>query len=378
MVTAKKSNQPSVDYILLGTIGLLLAAGILILASVSAPYSQGKFDNTYYFLNHQLIYGLIPGLILGILAFKINLSLIKKWAPFLLLGNLLLLGMVFIPNIGLRIEGAVRWINLGPISFQPSEFLKLTFILYLAAWLASRVPSQNKYKSQVIEKGFSQTLLVFFIIFGLIALTLVFQPDISTLAVIFLIALLMYFVNNTPFFHSILIILLGIGGLFSLAKLSPYRANRLLVFFNPEIDPMGMGYQLKQSLIAVGSGGITGVGLGMSMQKLGFLPQPISDSIFAVFSEEAGFAGSLFLIFLFLIFLWRGFKIAKETGNRFCQLTALGITSWIVIQAFVNIGAMIGILPLTGIPLPFIGYGGSALIATLIGAGILLNISKNV
>jgi len=377
MVTAKKSNQPSVDYILLGTIGLLLAAGILILASVSAPYSQGKFDNTYYFLNHQLIYGLIPGLILGILAFKINLSLIKKWAPFLLLGNLLLLGMVFIPNIGLRIEGAVRWINLGPISFQPSEFLKLTFILYLAAWLASRVPSQNKYKSQVIEKGFSQTLLVFFIIFGLIALTLVFQPDISTLAVIFLIALLMYFVNNTPFFHSILIILLGIGGLFSLAKLSPYRANRLLVFFNPEIDPMGMGYQLKQSLIAVGSGGITGVGLGMSMQKLGFLPQPISDSIFAVFSEEAGFAGSLFLIFLFLIFLWRGFKIAKETGNRFCQLTALGITSWIVIQAFVNIGAMIGILPLTGIPLPFIGYGGSALIATLIGAGILLNISKN-
>ncbi len=377
MVTAKKSNQPSVDYILLGTIGLLLAAGILILASVSAPYSQGKFDNTYYFLNHQLIYGLIPGLILGILAFKINLSLIKKWAPFLLLGNLLLLGMVFIPNIGLRIEGAVRWISLGPISFQPSEFLKLTFILYLAAWLASRVPSQNKYKSQVIEKGFSQTLLVFFIIFGLIALTLVFQPDISTLAVIFLIALLMYFVNNTPFFHSILIILLGIGGLFSLAKLSPYRANRLLVFFNPEIDPMGMGYQLKQSLIAVGSGGITGVGLGMSMQKLGFLPQPISDSIFAVFSEEAGFAGSLFLIFLFLIFLWRGFKIAKETGNRFCQLTALGITSWIVIQAFVNIGAMIGILPLTGIPLPFIGYGGSALIATLIGAGILLNISKN-
>ena len=377
MVTAKKSNQPSVDYILLGTIGLLLAAGILILASVSAPYSQGKFDNTYYFLNHQLIYGLIPGLILGILAFKINLSLIKKWAPFLLLGNLLLLGMVFIPNIGLRIEGATRWISLGPISFQPSEFLKLTFILYLAAWLASRVPSQNKYKSQVIEKGFSQTLLVFFIIFGLIALTLVFQPDISTLAVIFLIALLMYFVNNTPFFHSILIILLGIGGLFSLAKLSPYRANRLLVFFNPEIDPMGMGYQLKQSLIAVGSGGITGVGLGMSMQKLGFLPQPISDSIFAVFSEEAGFAGSLFLIFLFLIFLWRGFKIAKETGNRFCQLTALGITSWIVIQAFVNIGAMIGILPLTGIPLPFIGYGGSALIATLIGAGILLNISKN-
>lgn len=362
----KKYNKP--DYILLGTVGFLVAAGILILSSISAPFSLEKFGNTYYFLNHQIVYGLIPGLIFGFLAFKIKLSSIKKWAPFLLLANLLLMVMVFVPNIGLKIEGAARWISLGPISFQPSEFLKIAFILYLAAWLTGRT---------TVQKSFNQTLLAFFIILGLIALTLIFQPDISTLGVIFLVAILMYFTNNTPFWHSILMIFLGIVSLFALAKIAPYRAERLAVFFNPNIDPMGIGYQLKQSLIAVGSGGATGVGLGMGIQKLGSLPQPISDSIFAVFSEETGFVGASFLILLFLLFLWRGLKIAKEAQDRFCQLTALGITCWIIIQAFVNIGAMIGIVPLTGIPLPLISYGGTSLVATLTAIGILLNISKN-
>jgi len=375
MAAVKRSNQP--DFVLLGIIGLLLTAGILILASVSAPYSHQKFGNTYYFLNHQIIYGLIPGLIFGFLAFKARMSLIKKWAPFLLLGNLFLLAMVFVPRIGLQIEGATRWIAIGPVSFQPSEILKLTFVLYLAAWLANRTPGQNALKSRGAERSFGQTLLSFFVIMGLIAITLISQPDISTFGLICLVALSMYFTNNTPVSHSVLMVFLGMASLFVLTKLAPYRTNRLLVFFNPEIDPMGIGYQLKQSLIAVGSGGATGVGLGMGIQKLGFLPQPIADSIFAVFSEETGFAGSLFLISLFLLFLWRGLKITKETEDRFQKLTALGIVSWITIQAFINIGAMIGILPLTGIPLPFISYGGSALVTTLIGAGILLNISKN-
>ena len=371
MATVKKSKQ--LDHILLGTIGLLIVAGILILASVSAPYSHQKFGNTYYFLNHQLLYGLIPGLILGFLAFKARLSWIKKWSPFFLLGNLLLLAMVFVPYIGLKIEGATRWIAVGPISFQPSEILKLTFILYLAAWLANRTPGQNILK----EKRFGQTLFVFFVIMGLIAVILILQPDVSTLGVVCLVALFMYFANNTPIWHSGLMIFLGMASLFFFVKLAPYRINRILVFFNQEIDPMGIGYQLKQSLIAVGSGGIAGVGLGMGIQKLGFLPQPIADSIFAVFSEETGFAGSLFLVLLFLLFLWRGLKIAKEAGDKFQQLAALGIASWITIQAFINIGAMIGVFPLTGIPLPFISYGGSALVTTLAGAGILLNISKS-
>ena len=367
----KISSHP--DYILVGVVTVLVALGIVILASVSAPYAQERFGDTYYFLKHQIIFALIPGLILGFLAYKINLAFLKKRAPIFLLINLGLLAMVFLPFIGSTAGGAARWINLGPFSFQPSEFLKLTFILYLATWLSKRAEKIN-------PKEFSQTFIAFLVAIGIIAILLISQPDISTLGIIVLMGALIYFLANTPLWHSILIFLIGSGGLFSLIKIAPYRANRLLVFFNPEIDPMGIGYQVKQALISIGSGGIGGVGLGMSTQKFafGFLPHSISDSIFAVFSEETGFIGASILILLFLIFLWRGFKIARESQDKFSQLTAIGITCWITIQTFVNIGSMIGVLPLTGVPLPFISYGGSALISKLIGVGILLNISRRV
>lgn len=371
-----KDRRP--DYVLAGVVIVLVVLGVLFLASVSAPLAQKKFDTTFYFLNHQLLFGLLPGLILALFAFKIRLEILKKWAPILLLANMILLAMVFLPEIGAGAGGAARWINLGKITFQPSEFLKLTFILYLAAWLASQTPGKQKFGRGWIEKGFGQTLIAFLIVVGLISLLLIYQPDISTLGIILLVAALMYFLANTPLWHSILIILIGAGGLFSLIKLAPYRAARLLVFLKPETDPMGIGYQIKQILIAVGSGGISGLGLGMSHLRLGFIPQSISDSIFAILAEEAGFIGSCLLILLFLIFLWRGFKIGKLCQNKFSQLAAIGITSWITVQAFINIGSMIGILPLTGIPLPFISCGGSALVAELIGVGILLNISKNI
>ena len=378
----KISSHP--DYILVGVVTVLVALGIVILASVSAPYAQERFGDTYYFLKHQIIFALIPGLILGFLAYKINLAFLKKWAPIFLLINLGLLAMVFLPFIGSTAGGAARWINLGPFSFQPSEFLKLTFILYLATWLSKRATYQNKFGTGQAEKinpkEFSQTFIAFLVAIGIIAILLISQPDISTLGIIVLMGALIYFLANTPLWHSILIFLIGSGSLFSLIKIAPYRANRLLVFFNPEIDPMGIGYQVKQALISVGSGGILGVGLGMSVQKFafGFLPHSISDSIFAVFSEETGFLGASILILLFLIFFWHGFKIARESQDKFSQLTAIGITCWITIQTFVNIGSMIGVLPLTGVPLPFISYGGSALISKLIGVGILLNISRRV
>jgi len=372
----KNKNHP--DYILFLTVGILIVLGIVILASVSAPLSQEKFGNTYYFLKHQLLFALIPGIILAFLAFKINLALLRKWAPILLLINLVLLVMVFLPVIGSKLEGAARWIRLGPFSLQPSELLKLTFIIYLAAWLSSRTEKITLNQKIGNFNQFSQTFIAFMVAIGVISSLLILQPDISTLATIVLVAALMYFLANTPLWHSFLIILIGAGGLFTLIKLAPYRAARFLVFLNPEVDPLGIGYQAKQALITVGSGGIFGAGLGANIEKpLWFLPQTISDSIFAIFSEETGFIGSSILIFLFLMFLWRGFKIGKENPDKFSQLTALGITSWIIIQTFVNIGAMIGILPLTGIPLPFISYGGSALITELIGVGILLNISRN-
>lgn len=363
------------DYVLIIVTIILIILGIIILANVSAPLSVERFGTTYYFLKHQLLFGFLPGLILAFLAFRIGLGFLKKWAPILLLINLVFLGMVFFPKIGIEYGGAARWIDFGPISLQPAEFLKLTFILYLASWLTSRTEKTNLQKS---KKVFSQTLIAFLILISLISLFLIFQPNISILGITFLVAALIYFLARTPPWHIILIILIGIGSLISLIKLAPYRMERILVFFNPEVDPMGIGYQIKQALIAVGSGGIFGQGLGLSQLKFGFLPQSISDSIFAVFAEETGFIGSSILIFLFLIFFWRGLRIGKLSQDKFSQLTAWGVTIWICLQGFINIGAMIGILPLTGIPLPFISYGGSALVSELIGIGILLNISRQI
>lgn len=355
------------DFFLLGTIVFLTIFGVIILASVSAPFSLDKFGTPYYFLNHQLLYGLIPGAILAFFAFRINLATIKKWAPFLLLINLILLIMLFLPKIGMEAKGASRWLNLGFISFQPSEFLKLTFILYLASFLAAGQ----------VKKKFAQTFIAFLIVIGLIGLLLILQPDISTLVIIVLAASSMYFLAQTPLWHSILIFILGSGGLALLIKFEAYRFSRLLAFLNPEFDPMGKGYQLKQALIAIGSGGISGQGLGMSQQKFGLLPESMSDSIFAVFAEEAGFIGGIILLSFFSLFLWAGFRVIKKTQEKFSKLAALGITCWICLQAFINISSMTGILPLAGVPLPFVGYGGSALISELIGVGILLNISKN-
>jgi len=366
-----KSSVP--DYFLLGVSIFLLMFGIIILASVSAAFSFKKFDDTAYLLRHQILMGLIPGLILGFILYKIDLSLIKKWAPRLFLFNLFLLIAVFLPILGSNFGTASSWIYLGIVSFQPAEFLKLTFILYLAAWLTTRTDKTVSVKN---PREFNRTLVAFLLALAIVCLLLILQPDVGTLAIIAVTAVAMYFSTNLPLVHTFLIFLIGSAVFYSMVKISPYRLNRLLVFLNSDIDPMGIGYQMKQALIAIGSGGVAGVGLGLSIQKHGFLPQSISDSIFAVFSEETGFIGAFFLIFLFLVFAWRGFKIAKESKDKFCQLVALGITVWIISQTFVNIGAMIGMLPLTGVPLPFISYGGSALVAELAGLGILLNISK--
>lgn len=357
------------DYGILFIVGFLILLGILILASVSASISQQKFGYPSFYLFHHILFGLIPGAILGFIAFKIPLSKIKKWSPALLLGSLFLMVLVFLPVVGITLGGSRSWLNLGITTFQPSELLKLSFVLYLASWLAVRTEKGKKV--------LSATLVAFLAVLALIALLLVLQPDVGTLGIIILSAILLYFLAGTPWKHTFLLIP-GLAGVLALfIRFAPYRMARISVFFNPDIDPMGMGYQIKQALIAIGSGGIFGRGAGMSIQKFGFLPQPMADSIFAVFSEEWGFVGAFILISLFLLFIWRGFSIAKNVNDKFAQLTVLGIVGWITFQAFVNIGSMIGILPLTGIPLPFISYGGSAMVVELIGIGILLNISKN-
>jgi cell division protein FtsW len=376
-VEVKKAGRP--DFILLGAVCCLILLGIIIMASVSFAPSIREYGSSFSILWHHILFGLLPGIVLGYVLFKFPLEKIKKLAPIVFLINLFSLVLVFFPVIGISAGGASRWINFGFTTIQPSEFLKVTFILYLAAWLSSLIKKNNEVKkNKVFQRANNSpnTFISFLIIIGVITVLMVLQRDVSTWGVIIVSGIVMYFLSGVSLKHMVAIFLGLFGLLFLLIKLVPYRFQRFLVFLNPDLDPMGKGYQIKQALITVGSGGLFGKGFGLSLQRYGgFLPQPISDSIFALFSEEAGFIGSFILVSLFILFAWRGFVIAKNSKDQFSKFICFGISLWIIIQAFVNIGAMINLIPLTGIPLPFISYGGSALIAELMAVGIMLNIS---
>jgi len=373
----KKRRRLGLDPILLGIILLLTFFGILILASVSASFSLLTFGNTYYFFNHQILLGLLPGfLAAAFIILFVPAGLIKRLSLPAILFTLVLLVAVFLPVIG-STEGANRWIFVGPLSFQPSELLKLTFILYVAALLSNQMAKKKesgKRAWQFLLKG-KEALIPFMLITGVVSFLLLAQPDLSTLGVIALTGVFMYFAAATPLWHTPLLIVGGGAAAFLLIKLAPYRFSRLAVFLDPSLDPLGQGYQIKQALIGIGSGGLTGVGLGLSFQKYGFLPEPISDSIFAIIAEELGFLGAVFLILLFLAFAWRSFILARNIQDPFSKIAVIGIASWITIQAFVNMAAITGIMPLTGIPLPFVSYGGSALAVELVAMGILLKLT---
>ncbi len=369
-----------INYVFLGLSAFLLAAGLLFLSTLSAISSLQIFGNTNHYLFHQLI-GVILGLILAVIASFIPLDFLKKISPILLLINLLALIVVFLPVIGTKFGGASRWISIGNTSFQPSEFFKVTIILYISSWLSNKFSRHTKKGwTGAVKKEYHTVINVFlpFLFFlGIVVLVFYLQKDISTLGIISITLIAIYFAAGTPWWHTFVTVVGGAAGALFLVIKEPYRFERLLIFLHPETDPLGMGLQLKQSLIAIGSGGIFGKGLGMSTQKFGFLPQAMSDSMFAILGEETGIFGCLILILLFLGFLYLGFKIAHSSSDTFAKLTAIGITLWIVFQAFVNIASNMGLFPLSGIPLPFFSYGSSHIMAEMIGVGLLLNISKN-
>lgn len=375
------SQKRHFDYPLFFLSACLLGFAFLFLSILSAPASMQKFGNTSYYFMHQIIVGLIPGIVLGFIAYKISLQFLKKWAPLFVLCNIFLLFLAFLPVIGIKAGGASRWINLGFMSFQPSELLKITAIMYLAAWIASKLSEANvsDWKS-ITKKSYHNIIYIlapFLIFLGLIFIALYLQRDASTMGIITLTLLAMYFSARTPVWHTISIIVAGTSLLLFMVKFEPYRLNRWLIFLNPDTDPLGIGFQVKQSLISIGSGGILGEGLGMSTQKFGFLPQAMTDSIFAVIGEELGFLGSIAIIIVFILLFWMGLKISKNSNDRFSKIMAVGIVFWITFQAFINISSSAGIFPLAGIPLPFLSYGGTHLVVELIGIGLLLNISKN-
>jgi len=358
-------HQP--DYTLIIVMIMIVGVGLILLWSASAVISYQKFQDSYYYLKHQILFGLIPGVILLFLCSKINYNFFRKISFILFLGTIILLLLVFVPEIGYSCGKTRSWLKLGGISFQPSELLKIALIIYLAAFF-------EKQGKKI--KSFSQGFLPFIFILGIVALLLIMQPDIGTLGIVILIALVIYFVAGAKIGHLFLIILAGALGLFLLIKTASYRMERFMVFLNPSVDPQGIGYHINQALIGIGSGGMFGVGLGHSRQKFAYLPEVYGDSIFAIIAEELGFILTVGLIILFVALAIRGFKIAKNAPDKFSQLVAVGITSWIIFQTFINIMAMIGLIPLTGLPLPFISYGGSALAVLLASMGILINISK--
>jgi len=370
LIKQKKEIAGHSDLFLLTLIFIIVGFGLVALSSASSVESFRRFGDTYYLFRHQLINGLVPGLILFFILAKVDYRRLEKFTSVFFILSLILLGLVFIPYIGSSHGGSAKsWINIGSIfSFQPTEIVKLFLILFLAGWFSYRGREKNQ--------DFWNGLLPFAIILGLISLLIILQPDLGTLVVVGVIALAVYFVASAKIFHLLGLVLAGLGAFGILIIQAPYRAARLMTFLHPEFDPQGVGYHINQALLAIGSGGWFGLGFGQSRQKFAYLPEVMGDSIFAIIAEELGFIFTTALIVLFLILAWRGFKLAQETEDDYGRFIVVGIISWFTFQAFLNIGAMVGLLPLTGIPLPFISYGGTALAASLAAGGILINISK--
>lgn len=357
-----------IDRPLLVILLILVTFGLIMVASAGVAYSRTRFGDSYFFFKRQLFYGIIPGLAVLFVAQKINYKFWKEISLPLFVASIMLLILVFVPGFESRIYGASRWLQLGTFSFQPSEMLKLSIIIYLAAWL------ENRHER---VRDFYEGLVPFIVIICFVSFLLIKQPDMGTLGVIVLISMSIFFISGAKLSHITMIIAGGFLSFFALIRMESYRMNRFLVYLHPELDPRGIGYQINQALLAIGSGGIFGLGLGNSLQKFNYLPEPVGDSIFAIIAEELGMLGAVFLASLFVFFALRGLKIARHAPDRFAKLVAIGISSWIICQAFVNIAAICGLIPLTGVPLPFISYGGTSIVFLMAGAGILLNISKH-
>ena len=305
---------------------------------------------------------------LAILLIYLPLKIWKSSALFIFVASLLLLIALFLPGIGANYGTSTSWINVSFLpSVQPAEFVKLALILYLAVWMEKR---------QELVQSFQYGFIPFTILLSSVVVLLALQPDFGSVLVIVLIAVSMFFAAGGNLFHIITGALMAAFMAYPIIMSKEYIRNRFMVFLDPSLDPLNISFQIKQALIAVGSGGLFGVGFGRSIQKFGYLPEVQGDTIFAASAEELGFIRIAFLVIAYLVIAYRGYRIANHAPNRFAMLVAVGITSWFAFQAIINIGVNLALLPLTGLTLPFVSYGGSSLIANMMGAGVLLNISR--
>jgi len=353
--------QSGKDRVLIALIVILTLIGILFVYDSSVVIAMRDFSDRFYFAKEQIKWLVLGWVVFGVFSFISYKSWYRAAVP-ILMATIGLLLAVFIPGIGVKALGARRWIHLGFTILQPAEFAKLALIIYLSAWFSSKERKR---------------LVPFLILLGMVVGLILLEPDLGTAFIVLMIAILLYFFSGARLIHFLFLVPILIAGVLLLAIASPYRFARLTSFINPEKDPLGSSYQIRQATLALGSGGIFGVGIGKSRQKYEYLPEANTDSIFAIIGEETGFVGASAISFLYLIIVYRGYMIAMRTKEGFGRLLALGISSWIGLQSMINIAAISALIPLTGIPLPLISYGGSNLVVMLAGLGILINVSKH-
>jgi len=361
----RKMKQP--DKVLISILGILVTSGFFIFLSASLGLlARGKVSFTSIAFN-QFFLGIVFG---SLAAFIISRVQYKKWrtySPYLFILSVVATLLVFVPGIGMSHGGAARWVHFGPVTFQPAELLKFGAVLFTASLLA-------QYARKVQSHGYFG-IVAFGSIVILVALPLILQPDTGSLVVI-VAAIGAMFVSGLKWRDVGIMFLVGVVALAALAFARPYVFDRLTTFMHPDADGQGSGYQVKQSLIAIGSGSTFGRGFGQSVQKFNYLPEPIGDSIFAVYAEEFGFIGSVLLLGVFLALLLRMYYIAIKAPDMFGALLVIGIATLIVVQSLFNIAAMLGVVPLSGLPLIFVSHGGTALAVTLASMGLVLNVSR--
>ncbi len=355
------------DKFFLIIIFLLISIGAAMFISASLGILSKNEGTFYSVLFSQLILGFGFGFLGMYFTLKIDYKFWRKYSFYIFLSSILLTAAVFIPSLGWSHLGAERWIQLGPLRFQPVEILKFGFVIYFAAWLSWAKNRVQDFKFGILPLGVLLTVIAF-ILFN--------QPDTKSFILIALTGICMLFLSGVSMKY---ISLIGIGSIIVLGSLvyfTPYLQERVKTFIDPSNDPQGSSYQIQQSLIAIGSGGILGRGYGQSIQKFSYLPEPQGDSIFAVLGEEFGFAGSVGIIILYLLFFLRGLRIANNSPDLFGRLLVGGIVILIMAQSFMNIASATGVFPLTGVPLVFMSHGGTSLMVYLIAIGIVLQVSK--
>lgn len=334
--------------------------GLVMVYDASVSVAIRDYKDSFYYLRQQALW-FILGIFFSYIFSVLDYHIFKRFSLVLMVSSVLLLLAVFIPGLGISGGGAHRWLNFGFVTIQPAEIIKLTGAIYLA---------------RVFEKG-SRLLPLLAVVIFITVVTAVLQKDLGSTTVFVITAGVMYFTSGAPVFQFLMIIPLAVASFIGLTFSSSYRLQRILAFLSPFSDTQGFTYHISQILLALGSGGFFGLGLGQSRQKFEYIPEVTTDSIFAVIGEEFGFVGGTILIILFALLVIRGFKIAEGCNDKFGKNLAIGLTSWLGVQAIINLSSMSALLPLTGVPLPFISYGGSALVANLVAVGVLLNISKN-